>query len=321
MSEKSDRKNAKLGFFVLMGLVLFLVAVFFIGSEKNMFSSTFELHTSFNDVNGLQKGNNVWLSGVKIGTVRRVEIVNDSMVGVTMRIKEENRPFISEDATAFIGSDGLVGNVIVVIEPGKMQRPVKEGDMIASGAKTSTQDILNTLERTGQNVLSVTEDLQTIAQQINSGEGTLGKLISSPELATNLEQAVANLETTGQRTAQVTGKINQMVTELRNNEEGPVYTLLNDTTFAVTYDSLLSNVRVTTNNAAEISNELERLSEKLNSNQNAIDVLLADTTFARDLQKTLNNAAEGTENINESVEALQRHWLFGGIFRKGKKKD
>ena len=320
MSEKSDRKNAKLGFFVLIGLILFLVAVFFIGSEKNMFSSTFELHTTFNDVNGLQKGNNVWLSGVKVGTVRRVEIVNDSMVGVTLRIKEENRRFISEDATAYIGSDGLVGNVIVIIEPGKLQSPVEEGDFIASGAKTSTQDILNTLERTGQNVLSVTEDLQTIAQQINSGEGTLGKLISSPELATNLEQAVANLETTGQRTARVTGEISQMVTKLRNNEDGPVYTLLNDTAFSATYDSLLTNVRVTSNNAAEISQELERLSEKLNNNQNAIDVLLADTVFASDLQRTLRNAAEGTENINESVEALQRHWLFGGIFRK-KKKD
>ncbi len=321
MSEKSDRKNAKLGFFVLMGLVLFLVAVFFIGSEKNMFSSTFELSTSFKDVNGLQKGNNVWLSGVKIGTVRRVEIVNDSMVGVTMRIKEENRPFISKDATAFIGSDGLVGNVIVIIEPGKMRSPVEEDGFIASGSKTSTQDILNTLERTGQNVLSVTEDLQAIAQQINSGEGTLGKLISSPELANNIEQTVASLETTGQRTARVTGELNQMVNKLRNNEDGPVYTLLNDTTFSRTYDSLLSNVRVTTNNAAEISNELERLSEKLNNNQNTIDVLLADTTFARDLQRTLNNAAEGTENINESVEALQRHWLFGGVFRKKKKKD
>lgn len=320
MSEKSDRKNAKLGFFVLIGLILFLVAVFFIGSERNMFSSTFELHTRFKDVNGLQKGNNVWLSGVKIGTVRRVDIVNDSLVGVTLRIKEENRPYINQDATAFIGSDGLVGNVIVIIEPGQSRQPVEEGGMIASGAKTSTQDIMNTLERTGQNVLSVTEDLQAIAQQINSGEGTLGRLISSPELATNLEQAVANLETTGARTARVTGEINQMVAELRNNEDGPVYTLLNDTAFSTTYDSLLSNVRITSENAAQVSRELERLTEKMNNNQNALDVLLADTTFANDLQKTLNNAAEGTENINESVEALQRHWLFGGVFRK-KKKD
>lgn len=319
MSEKSDRKNAKLGFFVLIGLILFLIAVFFIGSERNLFSSTFELHTTFKDVNGLTKGNNVWLSGVKIGTVRRVEILNDSVVGVTMRIKEENQPYISQDATAYIGSDGLVGNIIVVIESGQMREPVEEGAYIASGAKTGMQDILNTLEQTGQNVLAVTEDIQQIAEQINEGEGTLGMLISNPELANSLQDAVQSIETTGQRTARVTGEISQLVNQIQKNEEGPVYTLLNDTTFATTYDSLLRNVRVTTDNAAEISRELEKLVEKMDNNRNAIQVLLSDTTFANDLQRTLENAAEGTENINESVEALQRHWLFGGVFRKKNK--
>lgn len=321
MSDKTDKKNAKLGFFVLIGLILFLIAVFFIGSGRDMFSTTFEVHTFFKDVSGLQKGNNVWLSGVKIGTVRRVDIANDSMVAVTLRIRENDRRFINKDARASIGSDGLIGNTIVVIEPGRRRVSIDDGDTIASATQTGAQDIMNMLETTGQNVLAITEDIQLITRQINSGEGTIGMLLQNPELATNLQETIQNLEQTSQRSTRITSEIGRMVTRLENNTEGPVHTLLNDTSFATVYDSLLTNIRVTGQNVTEVSRELEQLSQKLNNEGNAVDVLLADTTFANNLQRTLNNAATGTQQFNESVEALQSHWLFGGLFRDKKKKN
>ncbi len=319
MSEKNDRKNAKLGFFVLISLVLFLVAIFFIGSARDMFNTTFEVHAHFKDVEGLTRGNNVRLSGVKIGTVRSVEIANDSMVTVTLKIRENDRRFINKDARAIIGSDGLIGNTIVVIEPGRMGIPVEDGDTITAASQTSAQDIMNTLETTGQNVLAITQDLQKITQQINSGEGTIGRLISSPDLANNLEDAVVNLEATSQRTARISGNISQMVNQLQNNKQGPVHTLINDTTFTYVYDSLKQNLRTTGQNVSQISGELEKLSNQLNNENNTLDVLLRDSTFASDLQRTMNNAAEGTENFNQSLEALQQHWLLRGFFRRRNK--
>ena len=319
MSEKNDRKNAKLGFFVLISLVLFLVAIFFIGSARDLFNPTFEVHAIFEDVEGLTRGNNVRLSGVKIGTVRDVEIFNDSLVAVTLKIKESDRRYINKDAMAVIGSEGLIGNTIVVIQPGSLPIPVEEDDTIASLAQTSAQDIMNTLETTGQNVKAITQDLQLITQQILSGEGTIGRLISSPELANNIEDAVVNLETTSQRTARITRDISQMVNKLQSNQQGPVYTLLNDTTFANTYDSLKLNIRSATDNVVEISGELEQLSNKLNREDNTLGLVLTDTTFASNLEKTAENAAEGTENFNESLEALQQHWLLRGFFRKKNK--
>lgn len=321
MSEQSDRKNAKLGFFVLISLVLFLIAVFFIGGARDLFNPTFEIHTRFKDVNGLTRGNNVWLSGVKIGTVRRVSITSDSMVSVTLRIREEDRQFINKDARASISSEGLIGNTIVVIEPGRSGIPIEEDDVIASVTQTGAQDILDMLETTGQNVLVITEDIQRITEQINSGEGTIGRLLSSNELANNLESTVQSLETTGQRTARISNDLSRMVNRLQNNEDGPVHTLLNDTTFAPTYDSLMQNIQVTSQNINEVSQNLQRLSEQMNRDDNALNVLLADTTFANDLQRTINNAAEGSRKINESVESLQRHWLFGGMFRNRNSRD
>lgn len=321
MSEKNDRKNAKLGLFVLVSLILFLIGIFFIGNARDLFNPTIEVHTAFKDVGGLTRGNNVWLSGVKIGTVREVQIANDSIVSVTLGIRENDRRFINEDALATIGSDGLIGNTIVVIKPGQLRDPIDDGDTIASFSEASAQDIMNMLEETGENALVITEELQEIAKQINSGEGTIGRLLKSPELAESLEETVISLEKTGARTAYIAGEVGQMVNRLQENESGPVYTLLNDTTFGTTYDSLLTNVRVTTDNAAEISRELDQLTEKFNDKENALNVILADTAFADELERTINNASEGSESLNESLEALQGHWLFGGLFRKNKKEE
>jgi phospholipid/cholesterol/gamma-HCH transport system substrate-binding protein len=319
MSEKTERRNAKLGFFVLISLVLFLVAIFFIGGARDMFNPTFEIHTKFKDVSGLTRGNNVWLSGVKIGTVRKVEIVSDSIVAVTLRIRENDRRFINKDAQASIDSEGLIGNTIVVIDPGRMRVPVEEGDTIAAATVTSTQDIMNTLQTTGENVLVITQDIQRITRQINEGEGTIGRLLNSPELANNLEGAMQNLETTSQRSARVSRDLSQMVNKLQNNEEGPVHTLMNDTAFARVYDSLLVNIQTTGQNMNEISAELERLSNRMTNEENALNVVLSDSTFANDLQRTMNNAAEATEKLDQNMEALQQHWLFRGFFRRRNK--
>lgn len=316
MSERSDRKNAKLGFFVLISLVLFLTAIFFVGGARDLFNPTIDIHTSFKDVSGLTRGNNVWLSGVRIGTVRRVSIANDSMVSVTLRIREEDRKFINKDARASIGSDGLIGNTIVVIEPGRSGVPIEEDDVIASITQTGAQDIMNMLETTGQNVLVITEDIQRITKQLNAGEGTLGRLLNSPDLADNLENTMQSLETTSQRTARVSGNLNRMINQLEQNEDGPVHTLMNDTSFSRVYDSLLVNLQTTGRNINQISQELEQLSNRMNNDENALNVVLSDSTFANDLQRTMNNAAEGSERLNENMEALQSHWLFRGFFRR-----
>ena len=109
MKSKEVQQNIKLGIFVLAGLVLFFAAVFLVGSENNLFSSTFTTHAIFKNVEGLKEGDNVWLSGVKIGTVKQVRIVKEGRVVVTLNLKENQNRFIKKDATASIGSAGLVG--------------------------------------------------------------------------------------------------------------------------------------------------------------------------------------------------------------------
>ena len=126
------QNNIKLGIFVLAGIVLFLAAVFLIGSENNIFNKTFTAHAIFKNVEGLKEGDNVWLSGVKIGTVKEVRIVKEGRVIVSLSLKENQNKFIKKDATAFIGSDGLVGNKIVVIRTRKVAQILEETDTLGA---------------------------------------------------------------------------------------------------------------------------------------------------------------------------------------------
>ena len=110
MKTDETKQNIKLGLFVVAGIALFLISVFFIGSENNVFNRTFQAFAIFKNVEGLKEGDNVWLSGVKIGTVKDVKIVSEGKVIVELSLKHKQNEFIKSNATAFIGSDGFVGN-------------------------------------------------------------------------------------------------------------------------------------------------------------------------------------------------------------------
>ncbi len=316
MSEQDDRRNAKLGFFVLIGIIVLLVGIFFIGSARNLFNSNITIHVLFNNVAGLQKGNNVWLSGVKVGTVNDVEIASDSLVLVSLKVRERDQKFISKDARAYLSSEGLVGNAIIVIEPGTMRIPVDDGDTIRNKTVTSTEDIFNLAQEAGEQLIDVAGNLGEVTQRLLDGNGTIGMLLSDSTVADDFRSTLANLQATSARTQRLSTEVGQMVNRLQSNEQGAVYTLMNDTTFADTYSAALSNIEETTANAAKASQELERLSQQLQRDDNAVGVLLKDPNFAANLQRTMNNAADASKKLDENMEALQSNILFRGFFRR-----
>src|SRR3989442_11918303 len=104
----------KLGMFVIAGLVLFTFTLYFIGKHKNLFGSVFHLRSQFKTVSGLQVGNNVRFSGINIGTVNGIKLLTDTSVMVDLVIRKEVQQFIKSDATTGIGSDGLMGDKVLI---------------------------------------------------------------------------------------------------------------------------------------------------------------------------------------------------------------
>ena len=129
---KKDKSSIwKLGMFVTIGLLLFVVTVYFVGKQKNLFGSTFILQTKFKTVSGLKEGNNVRFSGINVGTINSIELLSDTSVRVEMVIKKDMKKFIKSNASASIGSDGLMGDKVLTIYPGTAAgTQVNENDFI-----------------------------------------------------------------------------------------------------------------------------------------------------------------------------------------------
>ena len=320
MEKKEVAQQIKLGAFVLTGLALFLIAVFFIGSENNIFSRTFTVSAVFRNVEGLKAGDNVWLSGVKIGTVSDVRIISEGQVVVNLSLKENQNRFIQKDAIAAIGSDGLVGSKIVVIRPGRSNTSVAEQDTLSTVSPTDTQDILNLARDVGENTRSLTSDLRTMASRINEGKGIVGELLNDGAFAQEIRSAIVNMRTTGINTAKASQELYTLVSDLRNGP-GLLPTLISDTAYAATFQNALANIEKVSVNAGQVSEGLEALATKINEKDNALGVLLADTVVADQLKTTVENAAQASEKLDENMEALQHNFLFRGYFRKKDKRE
>jgi phospholipid/cholesterol/gamma-HCH transport system substrate-binding protein len=104
MNTQSQSFKVRLGLFVTIGLALFILAIFVIGKQKNLFDPVFTLNTRFNNISGLQVGNTVRYSGINVGTVDAIRIVNDTTVQVSMLVQKDVQKFIKIDSEAGIGS-------------------------------------------------------------------------------------------------------------------------------------------------------------------------------------------------------------------------
>jgi phospholipid/cholesterol/gamma-HCH transport system substrate-binding protein len=315
METREVKQNLKLGAFVLTGLALFVVSILFIGKESPIFNRTFTVSAVFKNVEGLKNGDNVWLSGVKIGTVHNVKIITEGKVIVDMALKDKQNEFVRRDATAFIGSDGLVGNKIVIIRPGSSRYVINDNDTINSFSPTDTQEIFNLAKEVGANTRTITDDLKLITSKLNRGEGIVGELIHDGELSMEVRQLINSLKMASQNTNQATAGLKNIVQDF-NNGNGLMTKLLMDTSYVAKFDSTLTAVADVGRNSRQISEQLREMIEKMNSDDSAIGVLLSDTTFANKLRTTLDNAESASGKLDANMEAMQHNFLLRGYFRK-----
>jgi len=195
MNTHTERFKVRLGLFVIGGLALFVLAIFIIGKQKNLFDPVFKLTSRFYNVSGLQIGNNVRFSGITVGVVDNIKIINDSTVKVDMLIKKDVWQFIKSDCEVSIGSEGIIGDKLIVITQGSSDAPLaKDGQNLESKEPVEADAIIASLQVTAANVEIVTQQLAEIMVKVNSGKGTLGRLIQDEDIAENLNQTIVNLK-------------------------------------------------------------------------------------------------------------------------------
>ena len=195
MDTQTSKFKVRLGLFIAGGLALLVITLFFIGKQKNLFDPVFKLTSTFKNVSGLLIGSNIRFSGINVGTVDNIIIINDSTVSVDMLIKKEVQKFIKTDCEATIGSAGIIGDRLLIITQGSTEASiVKDGQKIVSKEPVETDAIMASLKVTAYNAEIVTDQLAKIMIKVNGGKGTLGRLIQDTTIAKNISQTIVNLK-------------------------------------------------------------------------------------------------------------------------------
>jgi len=326
MINLKNNRPVIVGIFIILGLAILVVTIFTLGGQKKTFVKSLTIHAVFNDVGGLLKGGNVWFSGVKVGIVKHISFYGRNQVEVTMSIEKEAQPQIRKNAMVKIGSDGLIGNKIVVIYGGDSTIPqVEIGDFLNASISLSTDDMMATLQANNKNLLEITKDFKSISKKIDSGNGTLSTLINDHAMANKLNNTIDKLEATASNFKTVSIASKDVLSNLQNfsgrinNPSNSINKLVSDTI-------MYNNVRVTllqleksAEAVSKFAGNLKTVSERLNQQDNIVGVLLNDPSSANTIKITLKNLETSSKKLDENLEALQHNFLLRGFFRKKEK--
>ena len=318
--DKADNKRIVLvGIFLALGLVLFIVGILTLGGQQKTFVKSIHISSVFDDVAGLKKGNNVWFSGVKVGTISSIRFIGPGQVDVRMSVDDATQQYIHRNASARISSDGLIGNKIIVIDGGSPQAPiVQDGDVLQAEKLLSTDDMMKTLQQNNQNLLSITGDFKLLSRKILQGKGTVGTLMADSLMAVQLRSAMSNLAAATGSAARMAVQLDHFSNKL-NTKGGLADQMLTDT---VTFNRLkgaVTQLQQTATNAKAITNNLDKATGKLNSNDNAIGALLNDPKSAEQVKSMIYNMQQSSIKLNEDLEAAQSNFLLRGFFKKKEK--
>ena len=350
MDTHNQRFKIRLGLFVAGGLTLFVLAIFIIGEQKNLFNPVFKITATFSNVSGLQVGNNVRFSGINVGTVEDIVIVNDTSVRVDMVIKKDVWQFIKTDCKVTLGSEGVIGDKLIIIGQGSPDAGlIKDGQRLASVEPIETNAIMARLDVTAKNAESISHQLSDITFDINRGHGTISRLIQDSMLAENLNQTIANLNKfskglTGSGSVMTSLKVTAVNAETIsyqlaaimnriNKGDGTLGRLIQDPAMAENLDQIILNLKkgskglagtdtlmarlnITAGNAARISKQLTEMMSGINKGNGTLSRLIRDTTLAGNLDETLINLKNSSKGLYENMTALKHTFFLRGYFRR-----
>lgn len=313
--------NVRLGAFVLGGLLFLVLLLYMIGKNEHLFGATYILKARFADALGLVEGNNVRFSGINVGTIKEIKIKDDAEIEITMVIDEKMLPVIRKNAIVSIGTEGLVGNKVINITPAEEPAPLAaEGDILATKKTVDTDDILEKLYHTNNDVAIIAAELKTTVQRINSS--ALWSLMEDKNIPTDLKISIANIHAATGNAADLADNLNSIIKDVKKGK-GSVGMLLQDTSFAVNIGQAISKIKSTSETADSLANELNKMAaaihKSITSGDGTVHALLNDSAIVKKLNISLDNIQKGTDGFNQNMEALKHNFRLRGYFRKQEK--
>lgn len=315
-------KNIKLGFFVLTSLTLLIFLFYMIGKNKNFFGSNFKLRARFENIQGLKAGNNIRFAGIDVGTVDKIEIINDTLLEVIMTIDKKMLLIIRKNAIASIGTDGLVGNKVINISAVKQKSEfVKNNDMLYTKRSIDTDEMLKTLNKSNNDIAIITENLKSVSEKLNKGKA-LWNLINDSMLTIQIKSSINKIITSTNKINDLLDNTNSIVKDVKKGK-GSIGLLLYDTILSKNIQNSAFNLEATSNKTSELSSSLKSLTENLKNDiedgNGIIHLILKDSLVKKDLTESITYIKKDSKGINEIIDAIKKSFLFRRHFRNNDK--
>jgi len=216
-------QKTRIGLFTVIGLLILVAGIFIIGKKKNLFGDTFHIYGTFNNVGGLQVGNNIRFAGINVGTVEDISIISDTMIRVDMVLQSKIKPFLKSTSFASIGSDGLMGDKLITITAGAANTVVlANGSRILTINPLDFDKSISKLTKVASNAEIISGELAAITIQIREGKGSMGRLLYHDDLAKGLEGTMKNAQ-------DLTGSLADITSEIKGGKGSLGRLLYNDT--------------------------------------------------------------------------------------------
>lgn len=189
----------RVGILVVTSVVLLGLAIFYISSGSNPLKSRYTVVAYFASANGLRSGGEVWLEGVTIGNVRDVRISQSQepkkSVEVEMRLDQAYQGIIRSDSQVSIETKGLLGDNIVEISRGSAAgQSVSNGGTLQGEEVGDIKKIITGTNDFVANLDVLSNTFKKMAERVDRGEGTLGKLMSDSSIYDNINKATAEAD-------------------------------------------------------------------------------------------------------------------------------
>jgi phospholipid/cholesterol/gamma-HCH transport system substrate-binding protein len=320
MKGKQVIDNTKLGILVIAGLIFLVFTLYMIGRNQNLFGTSFTITAVVENVSGLVPGNNVRFKGMNIGTVRSINMETDSSIFINMVVQKRMKPFIKSNSLTSINTDGLMGNKILQIIPQSGVAPfIVEGDTLFAQAGLDTDEMLRTLESTGDYLEKTFYNLSNVAQKLDESKA-LWTLLSDTLLTTEIKAAVGEIRNAGNNASDMALAGKRMLLTLEKGD-GLVQQVFTDTVLAGNFSQSIQHFLEVTEQTKDIMEQVKSILTEIENSEGTARLILDDPVLKEAVLNSMLNVEEGTAAFTENMEALRSNFLFRRYFRRLEKQE
>jgi len=216
-------------------------------------------------------------------------------------------------------TEGLMGNKVINILPQKGTAPLLQpGDILPTPKTVSTDEMLQTLAITNNNIADISADLKASIRRINNS-AALWTILGDRGLARNLQTSLHNISQASANANGMTRDLRGIISDAKDGK-GSIGSLLRDTAFASGLAQAVETIRAAGDKADQLAGTLDQtvndIHRQVSGGKGAVHTLLNDTILAANLNASMDNIRQGTAAFDQDMEALKHNFLLRGYFRK-----